>query len=141
MVKATVLEKRYLVGIPIPSLDMRGQPLHSAEVETWTQKTLDELTACFGGATPIPAPGLNVVQDRTGKPLTLFEHGQTLVLSGCSSRTEFRSKRPRIRRCAEKMATSLHPQAVFVLAFPSDSFLIEVTGHPRRQRERRRRRV
>ena len=83
----------------------------------------------------MPAPGVNVIQDRRGKLLTLFERGRTLVLSACSDREEFISKRPRVRRFAARMATGLRQQAVFVPAFPSDSFLVELTEHPRSRRE------
>jgi len=140
MGKAKILEKRYLVGIPIPSLDRKGRPLRPAAADAWTRKALDELTACFGGATPVPAPGVNIVQDRSGKLRVLFEQGQTLVISACSSRAEFRSKRSRIRRFAEAMATALRQEAVCVLAFPSDSFLV-VLEEPTDRRKGRRRRI
>lgn len=141
MKKAKTSDKRYLVGIPIPSLDMRGQHLDASEVETWTKKALDELTACFGGATPIPAPGTNVILNAAGQLQTLYEHGQTLVLSACSNRKEFKSKRSRIKRLAEQMARALRQHAVFVLAFPSDSFLVELTESPSSQGQRRRRQL
>lgn len=86
---------------------------------------MDELTACFEGATPLPAPGINVVQRPDGEALTLYEQGQTLVLAGCDSRDEFLQKRRRIHVFAEALAEALDQYAVFVLACPSDSFLIE----------------
>jgi hypothetical protein len=117
--------KGYIVGIPIPSLDRRGQPLPPASIGEWTRKTMDELTACFGGATPVPAPGTNVVQGPDGQALTLYEQGQTLVLAGCGSRDEFLQHRGSIDAFAEALADALDQYAVFVLACPSDSFLVE----------------
>lgn len=117
--------KNYIVGIPIPSLDRKGQPLPAASIAEWTRKTMDELTACFGGATPVPAPGTNVVQGPDGETLTLYEQGQTLVLAGCDSRDAFLQKRGSIDAFAEAMADGLDQYAVFVLACPSDSFLVE----------------
>lgn len=135
---ARILEKRYLVGIPIPALDQRGRRLRAAEIDRWKKKALRELTACFGGATPIPAPGVNVVEGPARKPLTLYEERQVLVLSGCASREEFLAVRQRIARFAGDMAEALRQQAVFVLAFPSDSFLLEIIRHgPRRRGPRR----
>jgi len=128
-----VARKGYLVGIPIPSLDRKGEPLESPEIEAWTRRTMDELTACFGGATPVSAPGTNVVQSADGSMLTLFEHGQTLVLSACDSRGEFLRSRTRIEVFAGRMADALRQEAVFVLAFPSDSFLVEGLVRPRRK--------
>ena len=126
MRRTKILEKRYLVGIPIPALDQAGRRLGAAEIEGWKKRAKRELTACFGGATPIPAPGVNIVEGPAGKPLTLYEEGQVLVLSGCGSREEFLAMRPRIERFAGEMAEALRQQAVFVLAFPSDSFLVEI---------------
>lgn len=140
MRRTKILERRYLVGIPIPALDQGGRRLRAAEIERWKTRVLQELTACFGGATPIPAPGVNIVEGPEGKSLTLYEEGQVLVLSGCGSREEFLAMRPRIERLAGKMAEALRQQAVFVLAFPSDSFLVEVIRHgPRRRGPSRRR--
>jgi len=99
--------------------------LPAALIVEWTRKTLDELTACFGGATPVPAPGTNIVQGPDGEALTLYEQGQTLVLAGCDSRDEFLEKRQRIDVFAEALADALDQYAVFVLACPSDSFLVE----------------
>jgi len=119
------IDKRYLVGIPVPSLDRKGVPLEDSEIELWTRRTLDKLTACFGGATPVPAPGENIVQGPDGEMVTLFEQGQTLVLAACDKRETFLKKRDQIAEFAEEMADALRQEAVFVLAFPSDSFLVE----------------
>jgi hypothetical protein len=56
----------------------------------------------------------------------LFEKGQTLVLSGCDDRDEYLLKRDRIQEFAERMGVALNQYSVFVLAFPSDSFLLEI---------------
>jgi hypothetical protein len=111
----------YLVGIPIPYLDRRGKRLRPALVRTWIEKAAVELTGCFGGATPVPAPGVNVVDGKV-----LYEKGQILVLSACGSREVFLPHRERIAAQAERMGEALDQDAVFVLAFPSDSFLIEL---------------
>ena len=55
----------------------------------------------------------------------LYETGQKLVLSACDDRNKFLEKRMRIRSFVEEMAAVLDQEAVFVLAFRSDSFLIE----------------
>jgi hypothetical protein len=117
--------KPYLVGIPIPSLDRRGRPLPPDLIAQWMKRAMDELTGYFGGATPVPAPGSNVVQGPDGAPLMLYEQGQTLVLAGCDSREAFLEKRNNIEAFAEAMADALDQYAVFVLAYPSDSFLLE----------------
>lgn len=128
-----VARKSYLVAIPVPSLDREGEPLDENEIHEWTRRVLDELTACFGGATPIPAPGTNVVQGSNGGMVTLFEGGQVLVLSACESRTAFIRKRRRIEAFAARMADALRQEAVFVLAFPSDSFLVEGVIRPEKK--------
>jgi hypothetical protein len=128
-----VARKRYLVAIPVPSLDREGEPLNENEIREWTRRVLDELTVCFGGATPIPAPGTNVVQGPSGDMVTLFEGGQVLVLSACDSRGAFIRKRKRIVAFAARMADALRQEAVFVLAFPSDSFLVEGAIRPNKK--------
>jgi len=79
-----------------------------------------ELADCFGGATPIPSSGTNIVGGKI-----LYEKGQILVYSGCDSRNVFLKKRARIRAFVERMGRELDQNSVFVLACPSDSFLIE----------------
>jgi hypothetical protein len=49
-----------------------------------------------------------------------------LVLSACDNRNEFLAKRARIQTFVERMGRDLDQRFVFVLAYPSDSFLIEV---------------
>ena len=128
-----VTRKSYLVAIPVPSLDRNGEPLEKKEIDEWTRRVLDVLTACFGGATPVPAPGTNVVQGSDGRMVTLFESGQVLVVSACESRAVFLRKRRRIETLAARMADRLRQEAVFVLAFPSDSFLVEGAIRPERK--------
>lgn len=120
-----VVDKPYLVAIPVPSLDINGTPLDKGEIDRWVKKTLDELTECFGGAMPIAAPGTNIIDGRI-----LYEKDQVVVLSACDSRKEFVRHRSRIEAFAEKMRRDLHQYAVFVLACPSDSFLVEITSGP-----------
>jgi len=91
------------------------------------------VTACFGGATPVPAPGTNVVQGPDGKALTLYEQGQTLVLAGCGSRDEFLQQRGSIDAFAETVPDALEQYAVFVFACPSDSFLVEDVVPPAKE--------
>lgn len=96
-------------------------------MDRWTRKVLVELTKCFGGTVPVAGPGANFVRDaKTGKRQFLFEEGQVLVLAACKSRNAFLAKRDRIRAFVDRMAMALDQQSVFVLAYPSDSFLIEV---------------
>lgn len=128
-----ITTKRFLVGIPVPSLDGDGKPLHPSEIDVWVRRTSDELTACFGGATPVPAPGMNVVQGPHGEALRLFEEGQTLVLAACQDRRDFLSKRQRLAAFAETMADALRQEAVFVTGWPSESFLVEGRFHGRKR--------
>lgn len=122
-----VVNKPYLVAIPIPSLDNHGHPLDQDEIDKWVAKTLWELTECFGGATPIPAPGTNILDGRI-----VYEKDQIIVVSGCDSREEFSRHRERIEAFAEAMGEDLRQFAVFVLAFQSDSFLVEIRSGPER---------
>lgn len=87
----------------------------------WIKLAEKELTECFGGATPVPSPGTNILDGRI-----VYEEGQTLVCSACENRKGFLEKRDRITVFVEKMGSDLTQFAVFVLAFPSDSFLIEI---------------
>jgi hypothetical protein len=114
-------EMNYLVGIPIPYLDRRGKRLRPSRVKVWIEKAAVELTDCFGGATPVPAPGVNVVEGQV-----LYEKGQILVLSACASRETFLPHRDRLAAFSERMGKALEQDAVFLLAFPSDSLLIEL---------------
>jgi hypothetical protein len=120
-----VVDKPYLVAIPVPSLDINGTPLERGDIDKWIKKTLDELTECFGGAMPIAAPGTNILDGRI-----LYEKDQVVIVSACDSREEFLQNRDRIEAFAEEMRRDLRQYAVFVLAFPSDSFLVEIVSGP-----------
>lgn len=113
--------KRYLVAVPVPFLDKHGRELNGSEVQRWVTLAQQELTGCFGGATAVPAPGTNIVGGKI-----LYEAGQTLVVSACDSREEFLANRDRIEAFVTRMGEELNQDAVFVLAFDSDSFLIEL---------------
>ena len=115
----------YLVGIPIPYLDRSGKRLRPSRVKSWIKKAALELTDCFGGATPVPAPGVNIVGGQV-----LYEKGQVLVLSACESREAFLPYREKIAVFAERMGEALDQDAVFLLAFSSDSLLIELPETP-----------
>ncbi len=114
-------DKRYLVAIPVPFLDKHGRELSGDDVQRWVLLAQQELTGCFGGATAVPAPGTNIVGGRV-----LYEAGQVLVVSACDSREEFLANRDRIEAFVSRMGEELNQDAVFVLAFDSDSFLIEL---------------
>ena len=111
------------MAIPIPFLDRNGRKLNPGAVEKWTRRAELELSECFGGATPVPSPGINIL----GREV-LYEKGQTLVMSACGDRDEYLAKRDRIQTFAERMAEALNQHSVFVLAFQSDSFMIEYSG-------------
>lgn len=116
-------ELKYIVGLPIPSLDREGRPLDGADIDRWTEMALTELTECFGGATRIAAPGTNVLEGEI-----VYEKEQILVVSACKNRDEFLVKRDRITAFAECMGEGLNQESVFVLAWPSDSCLIEINS-------------
>ena len=118
-----IRELRYLVAIPIPFLDRNGRKLNSRAVEKWTRRAELELSKCFGGATPVPSPGINILGGKV-----LYEKGQTLVMSACRDRDEYLAKRDRIEVFVDRMAEALNQQSVFVLASPADCFIIEYGG-------------
>jgi len=113
--------KGYLVAIPIPSLGRDGQRVKKANFEKWARTVQKELTECFGGATRMAAPGANL---REGD--LLYERDQVLVVSACDNRRAFLKKRSRIATLVRRMGEDLDQESVFVLACPSDSFLIEI---------------
>ncbi len=120
-----VHQKPYVVAVPVPSLNRHGYQLNNEDIDRWIKLVEAELTACFGGATSLQAPGTNIVEGKV-----LYEAGQLLVLSGCDSRAQFIARRERLAAFVEKMGNALDQAAVFVLAFDSDSFLIELEGDP-----------
>ena len=115
-----VTSKKYLVAIAVPALDRFGRPLGEEVIQEWTKRALDELTQCFGGATPLEAWGENVLNGKV-----VYEKGQMLVLSGCDERADFLKHKARIESFADSMRTALNQESVFVLAFAPDSFLVE----------------
>jgi hypothetical protein len=112
-------EKRYLVALPVASLDREGRPLPRATVEEWTARAQREMTRLFGGATVLPAPGSSAVTDGRSEP------GQALVLSVCDGRASFLARRDEVRRLAEQVKDALDQETALVLGFASDSFLVE----------------
>ena len=114
-----VTDKAYLVALPIASLDRHGRALDDERVREWTRRAVGELTECFGGATQLPAPGSSAVVD--GRP----ERGQALVLAACDTRARFLEQRDRLRAFALELKRALDQETVLVLAFASDSFLVE----------------
>ncbi len=113
--------KKYVVAIPIPWLDRNGRKIKRARINHWVRMAEQELTECFGGVTPIPSSGTNIVDGKI-----LYEKGQMLVHSACDKRSSFLQKRARIQMFVERMGKDLDQWAVFVLAYPSDSFLLEI---------------
>ena len=67
------------------------------------------------------ASGVNLIDDDL-----LYEKEQVLVVSACRNRGEFLRRRERIAAFVERMGENLDQHSVFVLACPSDSFLIEI---------------
>ncbi len=121
--------KSYVVAIPIPSLAKGGKRLDEKLKQKWRRKVRQELTECFGGAVQYRSPGTFILPDpRTGKIRSYMEKGQVLMISGWDDREEYLMKKQRIENLAVAMGKGLNQAAVFVLAFPSDSFLIEFEG-------------
>ena len=112
-------EKRYLVALPVPSLDREGRPLARERVREWTERAQKEMTSLFGGATILAAPGSSAVVDGA------TERGQALVISVCDDRETFLERRGEVHRLAEDVKTGLDQETALVLGFASDSFLIE----------------
>ena len=112
-------DKRYLVALPVASLDREGRPLPRAKVEEWTARAQEEMTRLFGGATVLPAPGSSAVTE--GKS----ESGQALVLSVCDDRDAYLARRADVRRLAERVMEGLDQETALVLGFASDSMLVE----------------
>ena len=114
-----IAEKTYVVALPIAALDRHRRPLDDELVSEWTRRAVRELTECFGGATLLPAPGSSAVVD--GQP----ERGQAVVLAACDTRERFLESRARLRAFCLELKRGLDQETVLVLAFASDSFLIE----------------
>ncbi len=112
-------EKRYLVALPVPSLDHEGRALSADRVRRSTERAQQEMTRLFGGATVLPAPGSSAVVDGAA------ERGQALVLSVCDDRDAFLARRADVHRLAEEIKDALDQETALVLGFASDSFLVE----------------
>jgi hypothetical protein len=112
-------EKRYLVALPVPSLDRDGRALPADRVRRSTERAQQEMTRLFGGATVLPAPGSSTVVDGA------TERGQALVLSVCDGRESFLARRADVHRLAEEIKEGLDQETALVLGFASDSFLVE----------------
>lgn len=112
-------EKRYLVALPVASLDRHGKPLAEGRVREWTERVQKEMTRLFGGATVMPSPGASAPSDGA------IERGQALVLTVCDDRESFLAKRADVHRLAEAVKEGLDQETALVLGFASDSFLVE----------------
>ena len=127
MPKGRVHELRYLVEIPIPYVDRRGRALDRRKRLRWQRRIGEVLTECFGGFTPAKAPAMNRVQAAGGGWMVLTEKGQVVLRSACADRDAFLSHRDRLLDLVVSMGEDLDQADVFILAYASDSLLIEVT--------------
>jgi hypothetical protein len=112
-------EKRYLVALPMASLDREGRPLPADRVRAMTDRAQKEMTRLFGGATVLPAPGSSAASGGA------TERGQALVVSVCDDRESFLARRSDVHRLAEAVKEGLDQETALVLGFASDSFLVE----------------
>jgi hypothetical protein len=112
-------EKRYLVALPVASLDRNGGTLPEERVREATERVQKELTRLFGGATVLPAAGSSAVVGGA------TEKGQALVVSVCDDRDAFLARRAEVRRLAEAVKDALDQETALVLGFASDSLLVE----------------
>ena len=126
MPSGRVRELKYLVEIPIPTVDKRGRKLNDRKRLRWRREIETLLTDCFGGFTPGRAPALNRVQAADGKWVTLSEKGQIVLRSACADRDAFFQHRDRLVDLLVRMGEALNQADVFILAYPSDSLLIEM---------------
>ena len=126
MARGRVHELRYLVEIPIPYVDRRGRVLDRRKRLRWQRRVETVLTQCFGGFTPAKAPAMNRVRTASGAWMTLTEKGQVVLRSACSNRDTFLAHRERLIDLIVRMGEELDQGDVFILAYDSDSLLIEV---------------
>lgn len=132
MPRGRVHELKYLIEIPIPYVDKHGRTLDERRRSPWRRKLEVLLTDCFGGFTPGKAPALNRIQRADGKWVTLAEKGQVVLRSACADREAFLQHRDRLVDLVVRMGEDLNQADVFILAYPSDSLLIElVDEHPK----------
>lgn len=126
MPKGRVHTLRYLIEIPIPYVDKYGAILSKTKRSRWRRQLGELLTECFGGFTPGKAPAMNRVQTADGKWITLAEKGQVVLRSACPNRAAFLRHRDRLVDFVVRMGEDLNQADVFILAYRSDSLLIEV---------------
>lgn len=126
MPQGRVHELEYLIEIPIPSVDKQGRKLDHRRRSQWRRRLEELLTECFGGFTPGKAPALNRVQTADGTWLTLSEKGQVVLRSACADRAAFLLHRDRLVDVVVRMGEDLNQANVFILAYSSDSVLIEL---------------
>jgi hypothetical protein len=111
----------FVVALPIPRIDRRGQTIPVAKVERWKEKALVLFGKCFGGAVAIRSPGPYQHQDGT----VVIDRNQWVVQAGCEGRRTYLAQQSRIESFARKMGRALDQEAVFVLACPhGESVLI-----------------
>jgi hypothetical protein len=111
--------KRYIVALPVPTLDRSGARLPDDRVRACLERVQKGLTQAFGGATVLAAPGSSVASDGAAEP------GQALVLAACDDRDAFLARKREVRRLAEDVKAALDQETALVLGFASDSFLLE----------------
>ena len=126
MPQGKVRTLKYLIEIPIPYVDKHGVTLSRTKRSKWRRQLGELLTECFGGFTPGEAPALNRVQTADGKWITLAEKGQVVLRSACPNRAAFLRHRDRLVDFVVRMGEDLNQADVFILAYRSDSLLIEV---------------
>ncbi len=126
MPKGRVRELKYLIEIPIPYVDKHGKKLDKRKRSEWRSKLGELLTECFGAFTPGKAPALNRVQAADGRWVTLAERGQVVLRSACPDRDAFLQHCDRLVNFLVQMGEDLNQADVFIMAYPSDSLLIEV---------------
>jgi hypothetical protein len=127
MPRGSVHQLRYLVEIPIPYVDRKGRVVDRRKRLQWQGRIGEALTECFGGFTPAKAPAMNRVRTAGGRWITLSEKGQFLLRSACADREAFLQHRKRLVDLVVRMGEELNQADVFILAYASDSLLIEVT--------------
>ena len=69
---------------------------------------------------------MNRVQTAGGSWMTLTERGQVVLRSACSDRDAFLAHREQLVNLVVRMGEDLAQADVFILAYDSDSLLIEV---------------
>ena len=126
MPRGRVHELKYLIEIPIPYVDKRGRKLDDRRKSPWRRRLEVLLTECFRGFTPGKAPAFNRIQTADGKWVTLTEKGQVVLRSACADREAFLQHRDRLVDLDVRMGEDLNQADVFILAYPSDSLLIEL---------------